>query len=130
MYRVVHFQAAEEAKAIQRFIVWKRYGCSFKEDRSVLKHTGGRKGVVLFNNNTPVAVGFFAAVEYFRQKLKIPEDGLLTCTWPSRQEPPKPQPKQVVCKKRSKPKPKQPETKKQAPLDFGDIAVPDDLFNF
>lgn len=66
MYRAVHFNALEEARLIQRFIVWKRFGCSLKEDSSILKHIKGKAGVVLYDNRTPVASGFFAAVEYMK----------------------------------------------------------------
>ena len=109
MHRVVHFKCADEAKLIQRMFVWQGFGCSMKEDSSVLQETRGRPAALLYRHRTLVAKGFFQSVDY------LLENGLIHCNddpgvRPKR-TPPKPKPKPEVA----------PVLKAECPVDPFDI---------
>jgi hypothetical protein len=65
MFKVRYYKEKDQARLIQRMLIWQGYGCDIVEDQHVTVETGGKPSAVLYKHRTAVASGFFAAVEWF-----------------------------------------------------------------
>lgn len=67
MHKVVHHGRLEEARLIQRMLVWAKWGCSLSDDPVfVQKELFKKNGVALLDGSKVVARGFWEAVDYLR----------------------------------------------------------------
>jgi hypothetical protein len=113
MFKVKYYKEKAQALLIQRMFVWQGYGCTIQEDASVMVETGGTPSAVLYKHRTPVASGFFAAVEWFLA------NGLTHCTGapPLNKDRVKSLPAAKMKKAKQVTKPKPPAKKVDKPAD-------------